>query len=63
MAEEDETLRQARQWAPQLLVRQKKLGIFDGSDPLRLLPFEVRFLARRSPPDRWVTTWGRMIMS
>jgi hypothetical protein len=52
IAEEDSALRQARGWVR--VARQKKMGIFDGSDPLRLLPFEVRFLARRRPPDRWV---------
>ena len=57
MAEEDETLQRARQWVR--TARQKKLGIFDGSDPLRLLPFEVRFLARRRPPDRWIIDLGK----
>jgi hypothetical protein len=57
MAEEDETLRQARRWVR--TARQEKRGIFDGSDPLRLLPFEVRFLARRRPPDRWVIDLGK----
>ena len=57
MAEEDETLHRARQWVR--TARQKKLGIFEGSDPLRLLPFEVRFLARRRPPDRWIIDLGR----
>ncbi len=33
--------------------RERKLGIF-GEDTLRVLPFEVRYLARRRPPDRWV---------
>lgn len=28
-------------------------------DPLRLLPFEPRFVARRSPPERWVIDLGR----
>ena len=57
LAEEDEALSQARQWVR--TARQEKLGIFDGSDPLRLLPFELRFLARRSPPDRWVIDLGK----
>ena len=35
------------------------MGIFDGSDPLRLLPFEIRFLARRRPPDRWIIDLGK----
>ncbi|MDQ3302315.1 MAG: hypothetical protein M3518_03060 [Actinomycetota bacterium] len=33
--------------------RDLGVGIF-GEGPLRLLPFEVRYLARRRPPDRWV---------
>lgn len=34
--------------------RQQGLGIFDPADPLRIFPFELRFLSRRKPPDRWV---------
>jgi len=39
--------------------RSNGLGIFDPADPLRLLPFELRYLARtasgrRLGPDRWV---------
>ncbi len=52
LAEEDKALRLARQAICN--ARQQKIGIFDGNDPLRLQPFEVRFLARRRPPDRWV---------
>lgn len=37
--------------------RERKLGIF-GEDTLRVLPFEVRYLARRRPPDRWVVDLG-----
>ncbi len=48
----EKTLRQAREWVRK--ARQQKSGIFDKVDPLRLQPFEVRFLARRRPPDRWV---------
>lgn len=29
-------------------------GIFDRADALRLAPFELRFLAQRRPPARWV---------
>jgi hypothetical protein len=39
--------------------RQGKFGLFDAADPLRLQPFEVRFLARRQPPDRWVIDLGK----
>lgn len=37
-----------------IINRKKKIGIFDEQNPLRLQPFEVRFLARRSPPNRWI---------
>jgi endonuclease YncB( thermonuclease family) len=57
VAEEEEALSQARQWVR--TGRQEGLGIFAGSDPLKLLPFEVRFLARRVPPDRWVIDLGK----
>lgn len=33
-------------------------GLFAAADPLRLLPFELRFLARRQPRDRWVIDLG-----
>lgn len=51
-ADRDKSFRAARESIRQ--AREKKIGIFDASAPLRLQPFEVRFLARRSAPDRWV---------
>jgi hypothetical protein len=30
--------------------REGRLGVFEGGDPLKLLPFELRFLGRRQPP-------------
>jgi len=42
----------AREWVRD--ARRVGTGIFDARDFLRLEPFEVRFLARRQPPDRWV---------
>ncbi len=39
--------------------RAQHLGLFEQADPLRLLPFELRFLARRTPPERWVIDLGR----
>jgi hypothetical protein len=39
--------------------RAQHLGLFEQADPLRLLPFELRFLARRTPPERWVINLGR----
>jgi endonuclease YncB( thermonuclease family) len=34
--------------------RDQGLGLWGGEEPLRLFPFELRFLARLAPPDRWV---------
>lgn len=50
-AEESKTLSEARQAIRG--AREGGLGLF-GEDPLRLLPFEIRFLGRREPPNRWV---------
>jgi endonuclease YncB( thermonuclease family) len=38
--------------------RAAGLGIFASADPLLLYPFELRFLARRRPPERWVIDLG-----
>jgi hypothetical protein len=34
--------------------RVARIGLFDAAEPLRLEPFELRYLARREPPRRWV---------
>lgn len=34
--------------------REAGLGVWRRSDPLRLAPFELRFLGRGTPPDRWL---------
>ena len=34
--------------------RAKHLGLFDASDPALLEPFELRAIARREPPGRWL---------
>ncbi len=52
VANKDETLRSAREWVRK--AREQKIGIFNAENPLRLEPFEVRFLARRHPSDRWI---------
>jgi hypothetical protein len=39
--------------------REQHLGLFEQADPLRLLPFELRFLARRTAPERWLIDLGR----
>jgi endonuclease YncB( thermonuclease family) len=57
LAEAESSLRQARGWVSQ--AREQGVGVFDRADPLRLLPFELRFLSRRQPPDRWVIDLGR----
>ncbi len=56
-ADGDNALRQARGWVRS--AREQGLGIFDHQDPLRLEPFEVRFLAGRRPPNRWVIDLSR----
>jgi endonuclease YncB( thermonuclease family) len=38
--------------------RVQGLGIFSAANPLRVYPFELRFLSRRKPPDRWVIDLG-----
>jgi hypothetical protein len=55
-AEEDPALRAARQWVRS--AREAQIGLYDRNNPLRLQPFEVRFLSRRRPPDRWVIDLG-----
>ncbi len=52
VADSDKTLKLARQWVRD--ARQQQTGLFDAQNPLKLEPFEIRFLARRSPPGRWV---------
>ncbi|MGA9843024.1 MAG: thermonuclease family protein, partial [Nitrososphaeraceae archaeon] len=34
--------------------RESHIGIFGSTNPLKLLPFELRYLSRRQPPDRYV---------
>jgi endonuclease YncB( thermonuclease family) len=38
--------------------RTDKVGIFDAQHPLRIHPFELRYLAQRRVPDRWVIDLG-----
>ena len=51
-ARRSRTLSQARDAVRN--AREQQIGVFQGDDPLRLLPFEVRILGRREPPSRWV---------
>ena len=50
--EERDSFEKARIWVRE--ARQAKLGVWRAEDPLRLLPFELRFLANRTTPPRWV---------
>jgi endonuclease YncB( thermonuclease family) len=50
--EELESLDVARESVRQ--ARRQELGVFDPANPLRVYPFELRFLSRRTPPERWV---------
>jgi hypothetical protein len=52
LAERDPALRAARRFVRD--ARANHIGLYTEQDPLRLLPFELRFLARRHPPDRWL---------
>lgn len=51
-ANNDKFVRDARQFVAE--ARKNHLGIFNKNNPLRLEPFELRFLAGRRPPERWV---------
>ena len=52
VAESTRSLRIARQAVQQARVDKK--GIFSSGDPLRIEPFEVRYLSRRRAPSRFV---------
>ncbi|MEW6349818.1 MAG: hypothetical protein AB1646_12200 [Thermodesulfobacteriota bacterium] len=58
LANSERTLREARAWT-QNARRTRTRGIFEEHDPLRLHPFEVRFLAGRRPPERRVIDLGK----
>jgi hypothetical protein len=45
-------LRDARNYVKR--ARESHLGIFDLNNPLKLLAFELRYICRRQPPDRYV---------
>jgi hypothetical protein len=36
-----------------------QVGIYQADGALRVLPFELRFLARRQPPDQWLVDLSR----
>lgn len=48
----DSKLRLARESVKK--TRADKKGIYDSNNPLKILPFELRFLAQRRLPNRWV---------
>jgi endonuclease YncB( thermonuclease family) len=47
----------ARAWVG--AARTAQIGVFEAANPLRLLPFELRFLAQRRAPNRWVIDLGK----
>ncbi|HEU0200120.1 MAG TPA: hypothetical protein VFR86_06755, partial [Burkholderiaceae bacterium] len=57
IAQRESSLRQAREWVR--AARDLRKGVFAGDDPLRLEPFELRFLAGRRAPNRWVIDLSR----
>lgn len=62
LAERDPSLRRARDWVRQ--ARAAGAGVYARTGPLRLEPFELRFLARvsderRLPPERWLIDLSR----
>ncbi|MEW6736036.1 MAG: hypothetical protein AB1489_32380 [Acidobacteriota bacterium] len=52
IANEEKTLRDSRRWVQE--ARQQGMGIFNRREPLKLQAFELRFLAQRRVPNRWV---------
>jgi hypothetical protein len=52
VAQQEPTFSQARQWLKD--ARIAHAGIFEKVDPLRLEAFELRYLAGRRKPNRWV---------
>lgn len=57
LVNEESTLSQAREWVQ--TARTQQIGVFDQTDPLRLQAFELRFLAQRHAPSRWVIDLSR----
>ncbi len=56
IAENDMTLTRTAEFLQN--ARQKHLGLFDAMQPMLLEPFELRTLARRELPKRWVIDLG-----
>jgi len=52
LARKSRKLRQARDWTRE--ARSDARGVYARGEPLAIMPFELRFLSRREPPDRWV---------
>src|SRR5690606_10984690 len=52
MAEDDITLSRTAEFLAN--ARERHLGLFDAMQPMLLEPFELRILARREIPKRWV---------
>lgn len=63
LANRESSLRAARMAVR--AARDEQRGVFEAADPLRLEPFELRYLAGRRPPSRWVldlTSDGDMLL-
>jgi endonuclease YncB( thermonuclease family) len=52
LARKSRKLRRARDWTRE--ARADARGVYARGEPLAIMPFELRFLSRREPPDRWV---------
>jgi hypothetical protein len=57
VANGDNALRTAREAVRN--ARTNGIGLFETQDPLRIQPFELRFMAQRRAPDRWVIDLGK----
>lgn len=57
IASTDPKLAQAREWYK--ANREAGVGVYDPEDPLKLQPFELRYLAQRRAPERWVIDLSR----
>ncbi len=57
IAENDGKLARSRAWFQ--ANREAGIGVFDFDDPLRLHPFEMRYLSQRRVPDRWLIDLSR----
>ena len=57
IAVSDSKLREAREAVKRARAHEK--GIFASPDPLRIEPFEIRYLSKRATPSRWIIDLSR----